>query len=388
MFRLRKLSFCITLIFLSSLFLTNFFVISTKASIDKTNNILVKPAFMDLGRVGNNSLSVTASVTNEGDENTFTANVDGNGKEFVSFDPQSFELKKGETKEVKVNINNSDKLPIGPYDYSVTFLKKSNNDNFLSTTTSNSLRIKFIKEGIDVASIRVTDVNKPAPANFYIIFANFKSTEETINSTVSIVSKEDGKEMANFNENINMKPYPDNGFYGIMKFDWETKEVEMGDYIVKYKAIKADGTVLEGEKPFSVGELKGNLTSIDIKDTYKGENLKISAKVSNVGNLKLPTTFNVVIKNTDGEEVFKDEKSVTIDPGNEENLVSEWSTNDAKVGEYVAEYKVKMGDEVISNSVTFKVLNSYTLHIIIGIILIILLIIFIIIAQKKHKKEE
>jgi methionine-rich copper-binding protein CopC len=354
----------------------------------KAKNILVKPVFMDFGRVGNNPLSMTATVTNEDDANTFTANAQGNGKDFVSFEPQSFELQKGETKEVKVNINNSDKLPVGPYDYSVTFSKKSNNNDFLSTTTSNSLRIKFIKEGIDVASIRVTDINKPAPANFYIIFANFKSGEETINSTVSILSKEDGKEVANFNENINMKPYPSDGYFGTMKFNWETKDAKMGDYIVKYKAVKADGTVLEGEKPFAVGELKGNLTSVEAKDTFKGETAKVSARISNVGSLNLPVIFNVVIKNDQGEEVFKDEKQVTIDPGNEETIDSEWLTTDAKVGEYTVEYNVKMGDEVVSNTLNFKVLSSYKFHIIIAGILIILLIMFIIIAKRKNVNRE
>ena len=111
------------------------------------------------------------------------------------------------------------------------------------------MRLEFIKEGIDVTSVNVTDVNKPAKAEFHIMFGNYTDKEQTLNTNVTIISKEDSKEVANFNENSKMQPYPNSGFYKTMKFNWDTKDVNMGDYILKYKAIKSDGEVIEGERP-------------------------------------------------------------------------------------------------------------------------------------------
>ena len=134
--------------------------------------------------------------------------------------------------------------------------------------------------------------------------------------------------------------------------------------------------------------MKGELKSVDIKDTYQGDTVKTSAKVNNVGNLTLPVIFNVTIKNSKGEEVFKDEKQIKISCGDEGNIESQWDTTNVTVGEYTAEYNIKMGDQILSNTISFKVLGSYKLHIIIVSILIILFIIFVMVAKRKKEITE
>lgn len=389
MITLRKQNIRIILVFLSFLFFTSFLMISAKAIDDtvNTNNILVKPAFLDLGSMGNEPQSFTATVSNNYESTTFTANVEGKGKEFISFDPESFTLEKGESKQVKVQINNSDKLGVGPYDFSIIFTTGNNTTGWVSTKTSNSLRLKFIKEGIALASLNVTDIHKPERSTFHVIFGNFTITNKVLNTTVTILSKEDNRVVANFNENITMNPYPSDGFYGTMKIAWDTKAASMGDYILEYNSIDSDGIVLQGNKDFMVGEFKGKLLKTEVKDTFKGTPVKLLTQVNNIGNLKLPTTFSIIIKNNLGEKVFEDKKQVTIPVGSEDTIVIEWPTDETALGKYTVEYSVEMGNDIVSDTLDFKILSPYTRYIVATIVFILVLIIFIVFKRRTNKKR-
>ncbi|MDS0524830.1 hypothetical protein NNC19_03995 [Clostridium sp. SHJSY1] len=393
MIKIKKASLYLIVTLTFFIIFNSFYLISVNAIDNKPNNTIVRPVYANLGRITDNSINTMATVTNDGEASTFTANAEGNGSGFISFEPESFDLGKGESKQVKININNSDKLLPSPYDVTITFSRKieNRNDNgaVVYTSTSNSLRLQFVKEGFNVVSFLVSDINKLNVGAFHIILANYTEKEEELNTNISIISKEDNKEVANFNENLKTQTYPSNNYMGIMKFNWDTKNVAMGNYVAKYKAVKSDGkVVIQGEKDFSVGEMKGELESVIVKDTFQGKPAKILAKVKSTGNLDLPVIFDISIKNSNGEEVFKDEKQDSLKEGEEKTLESQWDTINAKVGEYTVDYTVKMGDQTQSDTIHFKVLGSYLLHIIIVSIIIILFILFVILAKRKKKIGE
>lgn len=386
--RLIKNYMCIILVFLSFLLFDSFTMVTTKAIDNDTvaNNIVASPALKDFGSIGNESRSFTAVVTNNDEASTFTAEAQGKGNDFISFEPSSFNLEKGESKEVTVKINNSEKLGVGPYDLSIIFKANNNEKEWISARTANSIRLRFIKEGISVASFNVTDVEKPNTTAFHIIFSNFTNSKQVMDTLVTILTKEDNRTIQQFKEPVNMNAYPSDGFYGTMKIAWPTENMEMGEYILRYNAISSDGTTLQGEKTFKIGVMKGNLTKVEVKDTRKGNDAQVIAHVENVGNLDLPVSFNVVIKDKSGNVVFEDKKQVTITTGSDEDMVINWETSTAEIGKYTAEYTVIMGKDTVTNTLSFKILIPYVDYVVAFGILILIFVIIVIFKRMIYNK--
>lgn len=344
----------------------------------------VKPAFIDLGNIENKITTFDVTVYNYDKTSSFTAKIEGKGREFIDISPSTFELEQGKNKDVKVKINDAEKLDIGPYDLSITFVPNNNSKEWVSAIPTSSLRLKFIKEGISSASLNVHDLEKSQNANFHIIFGNFIDKKVDLDVLATIINKKDNRTIAEFKEKLSMSPYPNSDFYGTMKIPW-LADVKMGDYIFKVDASTNDGVSIHEEKTFVVGLLKGKLVNVSIEDTKKGNPFKLVAKVKNIGNLKLPTTLNAVIKNSSGEKVFESKIEETISKGVESDLVIQWPTDKAKTGNYTVEYTVNMGNDSISDTVQFKVLNSSLFYIIIVLIILILISIILYIILRKKK---
>jgi hypothetical protein len=357
--------------------------ISALSKSNKPIDISVNPSFVDLGDIENRDYSFNAKVTNSSNSSSFNVYIEGKGKEFINVTPENFELKKGESKTIKIKLNNIDQIPIGPYDLSISFSKNNNSDGWVSSISSNSIRLKFNKPGISIASTSVFDVEKSSSVDFNTIFANFTDKKENMDIIATITDKEN-KVISEFKEKISMNSYPNKGFYGTIKMPWKAN-FEMGSYLFKIDGTTSDGTIIHGEKSFLIGLLKGELIRVEVEDVHKDNPVKAIARIKNVGNLKLPTSFEIVIKNKLGKEIFKSKKALNISPEKEDKISIEWPTDNVKTGEYILEYSVVMGNELVTEQTTFKVLNSYVIYISLFIaILTFIFIIFYIISKRKR----
>lgn len=352
------------------------------AQSNKPIDVSVSPSYIDLGNIENKEYSFDAKVTNNTAPSSFNVNIEGKGNEFISVTPKTFELKQGESKSIKIKLNNVEKIPIGPYDLSISFMINNSSGSWVSSTSSSAIRLKFNKPGITIASMNVFDVEKSSTANFNTIFANFTNKNETIDVVATITDKKTDTVVSEFKETISMNPYPSNGFYGTMKMPW-VADFEMGDYLFKVDSITSDGTTIHGEKSFVVGLIKGELLNVEVKNVHKGTPAKIIAQVKNIGNLKLPTTFDIVIKDNLGKDVFKSNKKLNISPQKEDTIIIDWPTDNVKTGDYTVEYTVAMGNDLISDTMNFKVLNPYIVYIILCIVFIVISLISYIIFKRK-----
>ena len=355
------------------------------SKINKPIDISVSPSFVDLGYIKNKEYSFNAKVTNNSNPSSFNVNINGKGKEFIDITPENFDLKQGESKNIKIKLNNVDQIPIGPYDLSISFSKTNDLDGWVSSISSNSIRLEFNKSGISIASINVFDVEKSSSVDYNTVFANFTNKSENIDVVATITDKEN-KIVSEFKEKISMNTYPNKGFYGTIKMPWKA-DFEMGSYLFKIDGTTSDGTIIHGEKSFLIGLLKGELIGVEVKDVHKGNPVKAVASIKNSGNLKLPISFEVIIKNKLGKEMFKSKKELIISPEKEEQISIEWPTDNVKTGEYILEYNVAMGNELITDKTTFKVLNSNIIFICLFMIISILLIIIFNIILKRKRTE-
>jgi len=231
----------------------------------------------------------------------------------------------------------------------------------------------FSEPLILIASINVFDVEKSSSVDFNTIFANFTEKEETIDIIATITDK-NNEIISEFKEKISMNSYPNNGFYGTIKIPWKAN-FEMGSYLFKIDGTTSDRTIIHGEKSFLIGLLKGELIKVEVKDVHKGTPVKAIATIKNIGNLKLPASFDIVIKNKLGEDVFKSKKELIISSQKEDQIAIEWPTDNVKAGEYTLEYNTVIGNELLSEKMSFKVLNSNIIYI--SLLIIILIFIFI-----------
>jgi hypothetical protein len=380
--------FCTVLVILFYLALVGVFAQPTIK-----NDVVIKPAIVDLGAIEDEQYTTEINVRNTGGKCSLSSKIEGKGSDSITVFPNTFTLSKGENKNIKIKINLKS-LKIGAYDLSILFttdVSNGNSQEMVSAKGVTSFRIKFSKPGITTASFNVVDVEKPNDAKFHIIYANFLHNKSYVNSIVRIICTENNKIITEFNQKISMNPYPEPGFYGTLEIPFSTKEVEMGKYLVKVDSITTDGIKLYDEKSFKVGVLKGKLVGVSAKNVRKGEKARFKATVKNTGNLNLNCSFKVVIKNNKGEKIFPDRCNLTIPPDSEQTLIIETDTNTMPPGVYTAEYEVKYGNEVSNGSLNFKIHShsSIIVFVIIGIfaVIVILLIMFIYLKKLNVKKD-
>lgn len=344
---------------------------------------------MDLGYVDAKQYTTEISVVNMGGNCTISPKVNGKGSEFITVFPSTFKLLKGETKKIKVTIDCTS-IKIGNYDLSILFTPENTyqNSNIMAKAQEGtSFRLKFIRPGIVTASFNVVDVEKNENALFHIIYANLLPKKGSLNSNIKIIYADANEVVAEFNEKVKMNPYPNSGFYGTIKFPFETKDVKMGKYIVKVNSVTPDGISLYDEKAFNVGFLKGELIGVSTKDVHKGQTAQFIAIVKNIGNLDLKTSFKVVVKNEKGKKFFSDKSSMVLPPGIEQKLIVELETAKLDSGSYTAEYEVIYGNESSTGNLFFKILPNldFTIIIVVSLLLIIILFLSILLYFVKIK---
>lgn len=370
--------------YLLLIFLLLFFIL-TPLSVSAIASSSVKPSVVTLGDISNHpSISFEVTVNNNDEVSTFKGISEGKGSENITFSPNTFELGKGESKKVKITVNNTDTLKIGPYDLTIKFLSAPASKGWVSAKATSSLRLTFKISGISIASLNVKDIEASIVNTFYVVYGNYTDKDQSLDSTITIINKETNKKVYEIKDSLTMKPYPKD-FYGTMKMSLPMNGLEMGDYILKLKGVTPDGkTLIEEEKLFKVGVIKGELIGVAAEDVYVGDTAQFIAEVKNLGNLPLQTTFNGIVKNSSGQKVFEDTKTIDIKEGISEKLTLEWITKKVPAGEYTLDYTVKMGDEIVSGSKTFKVRISYIYYILAAVFTMCILILIFIILRKRE----
>lgn len=317
----------------------------------------MRPAYYDLGRVEvGSAYSMEVTVVNEGDEATdIVAEVQGTGAEWVSLTPDSFTLAPGGEGEVGINLDiPTDALP-DAYDLSVAFRGNSAGDGGMEAVLAPHARISFIVPGLKIASLEALDTEKPNPIDIGIIVANFY--DSTVNAKVSVEIIDDGDDVvANFYREAIVEPYPED-FYGIFRFSWDTEDVDPGGYVARAKATASPG-IVAAEQDFTIGWMNGEILAITASDANQGETVDLTAAVSNIGDLALPTSVKLVVISEDGRIVLDEERVVEIPSLTTEGITFYWDTgfpHKARAGEYTAFFDIDYGHDNYQALIDFSV---------------------------------
>lgn len=340
------------------------------------SKIVINPIILDLGIIDEDQYTAEVTIQNLGDTCSLSSKVEGKGSNSITIFPDTFKLLKGESKKVKITINNKS-LNAGAYDFSIVFSPNIQNDTsngWIAAKGSTPLRLKFTKPGITIASFNIVDVEKPKIAPFHIIFANFMPDSSDIDTKITIISEKTGHIITEFNKRVSMNPYPNSGFYGTIKIPFDTSEINMGNYIVHVNGITSNGVRLGEKKVFKIGELQGELIFVSVENVRRGQKAIFKTKIKNIGNLDLKSSFNVIVTDKKSNIILNETKNETIDSNNEEFLNIIMGTDKMSLGSYIVEYEIQFGNDISTGILNFKVTPSYKDYMVILVCLLVFIL--------------
>lgn len=349
--------------------------------------VSLSPAYIDLGSITEKTQSFKITVMNEGKPVDLQARIDNKEKLKVTVKPEVFRLSKNERKDVTVTIYNNEALKTGAYDLSISFIRASGKERWITAYGTNSLRLVFRKEGIILAACNVKDIEPVQKSPFYSILCNFYKKSKKVNAMVEIKKKETGKTIWHQRDKITLKPYPVKGFYGEIKTPIPSKPWEYGDYIYNLVVRQKNNVILKYQKEFNVGEMLGKLEKVATRNVRKGEMAEFTAKVRNIGTQKLPVSVQIYVKDSKNHIIYNDIKSDILMRKNDVGKFNfKWSTKYTKIGKYAIDYTVNMGTQKEKGTLSYIVKLPYILYwTIIGFILLFILILILIIVKRRRK---
>jgi hypothetical protein len=348
--------------------------------------VSLSPAYLNLGSIKKGN-TFTVNVMNKGQAVRLKAKIDNAENVNITVTPDTFSLAKNEQKDVTITLKNDDTLKIGAYDLSISFLTETDGSKSITAYATNSLRLKFKKNGLALASCNVKDIPPIQETPFYSILSNFYSKRKEVTVNIDIKNKASGDTVWQQSETITMKPYPDTGFYGKVTTPLPESQWEYGDYLYCLTAQINNKTLLTYQASFNVGEMKGKLDSVTVKDVCKGHPAKFKAQVTNIGSQELPVTARIAVKDKKSNLIYENMKMEALIKSETKSIIFEWPTKYSKTGRYSVDYVITMGNQKEAGTLYYQVtIPDYIWFIIISCIIIGIIILLIIILryQKKH----
>lgn len=350
----------------------------------KKGGVSLSPAYMDLGSMKEGTTSFTISVMNEGKSVHLKAKIDNAEGLNITIKPKAFTLGKKEKKKITVTLKNDGSMKTGAYDLSIAFLTTRKEHQSVIAYGTNSLRLVFQKEGLLLATCNVEDMGPEQKMPFYSILGNFYTGSKTAKVSIAIKNKKTGDTVLKQRENINMKPYPDSGFYGRIDTPALSKPWEYGDYIYRLTANIEGETVLVYTTEFNVGDRKGKLISVSTKNVQKGEPAGFEAVIKNIGTQKLPVSVHIEVKSEDNYTIYTDKKTNLLRKNAEGTVAFNWPTKYTKLGRYSIDYIVVMGDQTEQGTLYYEVtMPCWIIFLILGILTLVMILILILFEKKK-----
>lgn len=346
----------------------------------ENGGVSLSPAYVDLGIIKENPESFRVTVMNKGKAVRLKAKVDNADSAQITVSPDTFDLAENEQKIITVGLNNVDKLKIGVYDLSISYVSETVNQDSVTAFGTNSVRLVFRKEGLALATCNVKDISPVQTIPFHSILCNFYMESKAVDVGINIMKKDTGKLIWQQEDLITMESYPMTGYYGKIATPLLSEPWEYGDYIYCLTARQGENTLLEYQKEFNVGEQKGKLEAVTTRDVRKGEPAEFKARIKNIGTQTLPVTVQIYVKDKKNQPVYDSVKSDTLPIDNTKDFIFEWPTQYTKTGRYTIDYTVTMGSQQEAGTLEYKVsLPGYVYWVIIGIILLLVLIVLFVI---------
>lgn len=109
--------------------------------------------------------------------------------------------------------------------------------------------------------------------------------------------------------------------------------------------------------------LTGEILDMSTDDVEVGYPLRIRTTFHNTGNVKAQPDIRLQVKDSLGTVVAETSyANTTVDPGQTQNIQSEWDTTGTQAGDYVAGVSILLGDQAIDiRDLPFKILPTGTL---------------------------
>ena len=319
------------------------------------SRVSLSPAYVDLGVIKDTSKTVKIVVMNRGKAVKLKAKIDNGDGVPISIAPDILTLQKNEKKEITIKLSQLNKIKIGIYDLSISFIAQVENKDSVTAYGTNSLRLIFRKEGLVKATCNVKDIAPIQEVAFHSILCNFFVKSKKVDVSIDIKRKDTGEVIWQQKNQVTMNPYPTQEYYGRVDTPIPSTPWKYGDYIYHLKATQKNDTLLEYQKEFNVGEQKGKLLQVYAKDVNKGERVQFHAKVQNVGTQRLPVSVTLRVTDSKKNLIYEGVQSDELLIKTTKDFRFTWATKYAQLGKYTIDYTVHMGKQQENGTIYYKV---------------------------------